>query len=106
MALLIQSAPMYFTSRLTCALITAIGLFSSFGLFASDRYLAELGFDTHPISVVTETGKPATLSALPKGPLKSIQWCKNGEPISGATRQSLEIEAERQTFPPGEYDIF
>lgn len=99
------STPMYLTSRPLYPLIMTIGLFSSFELFAADRYFAELGFAAHPVSVVTETGKPATLSALPKGPLKSIQWRKNGDPITGATHQSLEIEAERQTFSPDEYDV-
>ena len=82
------------------------------GWFANRHYAASpageaLGFVAHPQSRVVEAGKTTHLAVLAKGPVKTMQWRKNGVPIEGETGQYLEIITAQLPNPsePDRYDV-
>ena len=66
-----------------------------------------LGFVAPPQSRVVEAGKTTYLAVLTKGPVKTIQWRKNGTPLEGETGQYLEIIANQSPnqIEPDRYDV-
>ena len=66
-----------------------------------------LGFVAPPQSRVVEAGKTTYLAVLTKGPVKTIQWRKNGTPLDGETGQYLEIIANQSPnqIEPDRYDV-
>lgn len=68
---------------------------------------APLGFVAPPQSRVVEAGKSTHLAVLTKGPVKTMQWRKNGIPLEGETGQYLEVIANQSPnqIEPDRYDV-
>lgn len=49
------------------------------------------GFLTQPADLVVNEGRPARFSVLTQGPAGTLQWLHNGQPIDGATGNTLLI---------------
>lgn len=66
-----------------------------------------LGFVAHPQSRVVEAGKTTHLAVVTKGPVKTMQWRKNGIRIEGETQQYLELTTPELPNPvePDRYDV-
>lgn len=62
-------------------------------------------FTAHPASLTVTVGQPATFSAAATGtPAPTLQWRKNGAPISGETKSSYTIASVIQS-DAGTYDV-
>jgi len=66
-----------------------------------------LAFVAHPQSRVVDAGKTTRLAVLTRGPVKTLQWRKNGVPIAGETGQYLEVTPSPSsvTTEPDRYDV-
>ncbi|HEX4856470.1 MAG TPA: hypothetical protein VFV28_06625 [Limnobacter sp.] len=64
-----------------------------------------LGIVAHPEPAWVELGNATTLSVVVKGPVKSLQWRRNGEPIPGADQTTLQVRVLEAKLNPDEYDV-
>ena len=71
------------------ALATTFQLLCVFSPAQANPQHIQLGIAAQPKSVLAEDGTTTTLAILLKGPVKSIQWRKNGMPIEAANKTHL-----------------
>ncbi|HEX4879367.1 MAG TPA: hypothetical protein VFV39_05935 [Limnobacter sp.] len=64
-----------------------------------------LGFAAFPQDVVATPGAEVTLSVMVSGPVKHIQWRKNGVAIEHGTERQLTVLAPVDQFNPDLYDV-
>lgn len=91
-------------SRLV-ALATTILLNCVANQVQANPHHIELGIVAQPKSVLAEEGSNVTLAVLIQGPVKSVQWRKNGIPIESANNTYLEVIASQGQPAPDTYDI-
>jgi len=65
----------------------------------------DLGIVAAPTDVLIEPDASATLAVLLKGPVKSIQWQKNGTDIPGATNPFLEVKITESKPIPDAFSV-
>jgi hypothetical protein len=93
-----------FKSRLAALATTTLLICVASQVKANPHHI-ELGIVAQPKSVLAEEGSHVTLAVLVKGPVKSVQWRKNGVPIESANKTSLDVIASQTKSIPDAYDV-
>lgn len=99
------AANMFTIKTWLAALATTFQLLCVFSPAQANPQHIQLGIAAQPKSVLAEDGTTTTLAILLKGPVKSIQWRKNGMPIEAANKTHLEIVASQSKSAPDSYDV-
>lgn len=87
------------------ALATTIQFVCATSLAQANPHHIELGIVAQPRPVFAEEGKNVTLAIVLKGPVKSVQWRKNGVPIEFANDTRLDVVASQNKSAPDTYDV-